>query len=394
MTSAMLAASAIPVLVVGPFAGVFVDRLNPRTIRLAATILSAFSIFALSVTSLDAFESSLAFQLVAIVATVAVASAVAQFLSPAAAVMTRDIVPAADLGVAAGASQAVSNLNLLLAPVLAAVLFAAFGPFIGMIINALSFVAAAVLVVLVRNRAEWDAHGTAGSTRKYWEEFREGVHQFRRFPVLRVIVAALMVLMIGAGMLNGLDVFFARDNLSASDREFGLIFSAQGAGMLIGSLVAPWLMSRRPVRDLIWIGLVGMGVVLLVYARLTSVIAAIGAIGVLGIFIAMLTVSVGPVMMATIPREFIGRVSALLNPILNLGNLAGLAIGGVSYSLLIGTFDREIGIVRVRPIDTIFTVSALLTVSAGIWTMYAMRGVGVEEPELGGQIREVQLKKL
>ena len=151
MTSAMLAASAIPTLIVGPLAGVFVDRLNPRTTRLVATILSAITIFALSVTSLDAVNSSLALQMGAIIAAVTLASAVAQFLAPAAAVMTRDIVPVADLGLAAGASQAISNLNMLLAPVMAAVLFASFGPFIGMVVNALSFVAAAVLVLLVRN---------------------------------------------------------------------------------------------------------------------------------------------------------------------------------------------------------------------------------------------------
>ena len=192
-------------------------------------------------------------------------------------------------------------------------------------------------------------------------------------------MTALMVLMIGAGMLNGLDVFFIKDNLSASNREFGLFFSAQGAGMLVGSVVAPWLMTKRPIHGLFWIGLVGMGAVLLVYARVTSVIAGIGAIAVLGIFIAMLTVAVGPVMMATIPREFIGRVSALLNPLLNLGNLVGLAIGGITYSFLIGSFDREFGMFRIRPIDTIFTVSALLTIAAGIWARNAMRRVGVHE---------------
>ena len=372
VTSAMLAASAIPVLLIGPFAGVFADRLNPRTIRLVATSMSAALIFGLSITAIDSVNIRLGVQIGLILGTVALASAVAQFLSPAAAVMVRDIVAQEDLGVAAGASQSVSNFNMLIAPALAALLYASFGPFIGMTINALSFVAAAGLVSFVGNRPEWQVWCSANLPGHYWSDFRAGIIEFGRYPVLRILSISLIVLMVGGGVLNGLDVFFIKDNLGASNREFGLFFSAQGAGMLLGSIVATWVLSKRPVHELIWIGLFGMGVVLLVYARLSSVIAAIGAIGILGIFIAFLTVAVGPVMMTSVPREFIGRVSSLINPLINIGSLAGLAIGGISYSLLIGSFDTDVGFFRFRPIDTLFMIAALMTIATGIWSKYAL----------------------
>ena len=372
VTSAMLGASAIPVLLIGPFAGVFADRLNPRTIRLIATSVSALLIFGLSITAVDSVEITLGVQIGLILGTVALASAVAQFLSPAASVMTRDIVAQEDLGVAAAASQSVSNFNMLIAPAAAALMYASFGPFIGMTINALSFVAAAGLVSRVGNRPEWQVRGDPDVPGNYWRELRDGVVQFGRYPILRVLSISIFALVLSAGMMGGLDIFFIKDNLGGSNRQFGLFASAQGAGMLLGSVFATWLLSKLAVHKLIWIGLLGLGVVLLIYARLGSVPLAIGAIGVLGIFVAMLNVALGPVMMQTVSREYIGRVSSLLGPIFNLGNLAGLAIGGVSYSLLIGTFDVDLVVFRFRPIDTIFTVAALMVIATAIWSKFAL----------------------
>jgi MFS family permease len=375
VTSALIAASAIPILVVGPFAGVFADRWNPRTIRLAATAVSASLIFALAATATDGAKMSPGVHITCILGVVALASATAQFLGPAASVMLREIVTLDELPIAAGASQAVSNLNLLIAPALAAVLFSTFGPFVGLVINALSFVLATVLVATVRDRPIWRSRTELPSSTGYWTDFREGIGQFRRFAVLRVIATSMTVVMVGAGMLNGLDIFFFLENLGASESQYGLIYSAQGAGMLAGSVLATQIVARRPVHELLWPALTGLGVMLLIYSRLSSVTPALIAIALLGICVSMLTVTLGPMVMTTIPREFIGRVTSLLGPMLGLGNLADLAIGGVSYSLLIGTFNLQVASMRFRPLDSIFALAAILTIATGIWVRFALERV-------------------
>jgi predicted MFS family arabinose efflux permease len=178
--------------------------------------------------------------------------------------------------------------------------------------------------------------------------------------------------MVGAGMFNGLDIFFFLDNLGASKSQYGLMYSAQGAGMLLGSVLVTMIVTKRPVHELLWMALVGLGGTLLVYSRLELVIPALITIAILGMFVAALPVALGPIIMMTIPREFIGRVTSLFNPLSSLGNLSGLALGGISYSLLIGSFDVSLASLRFRPLDTIFALSAILTIATGIWVKFAL----------------------
>jgi MFS family permease len=375
VTSALIAASAIPTLLIGPFAGVFADRWNPRTIRLLSTGASATLILGLSVTATNLVDIALGLHLAIILVVVALGSAVAQFLAPAAAVMLRDIVTLEEIPVAAGASQTVSNLNLLIAPALAALLFSTFGPFAGLFINGVSFVVATMLISTIPLRPAWRTRSGTASPTGYWIDFQDGFGQFRRFAVLRVIAIGMTVVMVGAGMMNGLDIYFFLENLGASQSQYGLMYSAQGAGMLAGSVLATWIVARRPVHDLLWMTLTGLGIILLIYSRTTSVVPALTAIAILGIFVAMLTVTLGPMVMTTVPREYVGRVTSLLNPLLNLGNLAGLAIGGISYSMLIGTFDLQVASMRFRPLDSIFAIAAIVTIVTGLWVRFALQRV-------------------
>jgi MFS family permease len=373
VTSLLIAASAIPVLLVGPFAGVLADRWNPRSMRIAASALSGLLILALATTATGAISLASGVHIGLILATVALASTVAQFLAPAAAVMLREIVTDTDLPVAAGASQTVNNLNILIAPALAATLFAAFGPFVGLLINAASFAVATLLITTVANRATWQERVTSPRPTGYWSDFRDGIGQFGQFPILRIVSVSMAVVMIGAGMLNGPGIFFVLENLGGNERHVGLITSAQGVGMLVGSAIATWVVTRLAVRDVLWIGVLGLGMGLLVYARLTSIYPAFVVIAVIGICVAMLPVTIIPLIMTSVPREYIGRVTSLLNPLLNLGSLTGLAVGGVAYSILIGSFDVSIGGMSFRPLDTIFTVAALITIVAGLYLRASFR---------------------
>lgn len=124
-TSIMLAASAIPVFIVGPVAGVFVDRWqDKRRIMIRANIVSAALILVLLIlTGLLPLPVRLALPLSArltfIVTVVLLASIVAQFFRPASSVLVRDVVPDAHLERASSLNQTSTSLALLVGPPLA-----------------------------------------------------------------------------------------------------------------------------------------------------------------------------------------------------------------------------------------------------------------------------------
>jgi Na+/melibiose symporter-like transporter len=77
----------------------------------------------------------------------------------------------------------------------------------------------------------WPAEEGGGS----WREFVEGLRfYFTHQPLLTILIAACVV-MLGAGIINMLDVFFVTRNLQAPADLYGLLGMAFGAGSIIGA---------------------------------------------------------------------------------------------------------------------------------------------------------------
>ncbi|HKG26506.1 MAG TPA: MFS transporter, partial [Thermomicrobiales bacterium] len=274
--SGLLVASTIPVLVVGPLAGVFVDRWrDKRRVMVRADLLSALLVLSLlpvtGIVHIPGIEGSLplAWQLAAIFLVVFVASAVAQFFRPAWSILLRDIVPEPERPRAIGLNQASYSLAFLVGPPLAAPLLLTFGAQWALLINAASFLASLLTLraMTVPATTEEPETATAGD---FVSEFREGLRFFRGSRVHIVVAITIMIVTFGLGALNTLDVFFVTENLGAPAKYFGILGAALGAGMLLGSIAAGVVASRLRLEDMIWGSLALIGLVVLVYARLTS----------------------------------------------------------------------------------------------------------------------------
>ena len=116
VTSGLLAASALPVLLVGPIAGTLVDRWrDKRRVLLRTNLFSAalvLSLLPVAVAPTSAFGGGAqadAIRLSLTLIVVVLASAVVQFLRPASGVLSRDIVPEADRPRAIGLSQTAAS---------------------------------------------------------------------------------------------------------------------------------------------------------------------------------------------------------------------------------------------------------------------------------------------
>lgn len=276
--SGLLVASAVPVLVVGPVAGVLVDRWrDKRRVMICADALSGLLILALipaagiaSLPSLRGDRPPIAVRFAAIFGVVCLASAVAQVLRPSSSVLLRDVVPEPQRPRAMGLNQASNSFALLIGPPLAAPLLFAFGPGLALVINAVRFFASALTVLAVRVPPRTEEAGTTPSPAGIVRELVFGLRFFGRSPVLVTIATSLVIVMLGFGALSALDVFFVTENLGASAESYGILGAAQGGGMLIGALLAGALASRLGLERTLWGALAATGLLVLGYARLTS----------------------------------------------------------------------------------------------------------------------------
>jgi MFS family permease len=360
--SGLLVASTAPILLIGPIAGVLVDRWrDKRAVMVRANLASALLVLALlpatDLVRLPGIGCSLplAWQLGTIFSVVFAVSVVGQFFGPAAAVTLRDIVPESDLARATSRNQTSTSLALLVGPPLAAPLLFAFGAQWALLIDAGSFLVAMLTAHALRLPASSEQPIAAAAEQNFVSAFLEGLRFFRRSRTLVVLAASIMIVVFGIGALNTLDVFFVTRNLGASAKYYGVLGAAEGCGMLLGSALAGMVAARVRLERMLWGSLAVGGLVIIVYARTTSLVSGALAIFLLGLVIPSVNVSIGPLMLRVTPREFVGRVSATIRPLQNASSILGMLLAGVLYGTSFRDFEAHVFGVEIGPLDAIFT---------------------------------------
>jgi MFS family permease len=114
--SGVLIAATVPVLVVGPLAGVWVDRWDRRRIMLSADVCRAVLIVSLLVVPALGHRLPLAAELGAVYAVVAAESAFSQFFNPSRLAILGLIVAPIDRPHASGILQATSSTTSIIVP--------------------------------------------------------------------------------------------------------------------------------------------------------------------------------------------------------------------------------------------------------------------------------------
>ena len=390
--SGVFIATTVPMLLIGPIAGVFVDRWSKRgtmlamdAVRAALVALLILSAGVVPLPFLPGGRLPLFWQLGVIYAVVFLLNALSQFFRPASLALTGDIVPEEAQARAMGLSQTSMSIAMILGPTLAAPIFVAFGPEWALGINALSFVASFLFIQTVS--APPAAHSAVrGERSSFWKEFGLGLGYFLRSRVLVVLSISAAIVMLGGGALNTLDYFFVTGNLHASATYFGVLQGAMGIGMILGSILAGAFAQKIGLTRTFWLSLLAMAVLITAYARLTDIWVAIAVIGVAGIGQAALNVAVGPLLLQSTPREMIGRVSSILNPLVMLATLGGAGLAGYLDSTVLRGFSTTLLGFHFGPVDTIFTAAGLIALVGALFAMIGLRGVrpAVQPPEAQG----------
>jgi MFS family permease len=368
--SGVLVAAAIPDLLIGPFAGVLVDRANKRSllirmdaIRAALITLLALLTGTLSVSWLPVPPP--AWQLGGLYAAVFLAGVCAQFFGPARMAMIGHVVPEARRAQAAGLSQTTSSIAIIVGPVVAVPIFFAVGAGAALLANAGSFCISMILIAATSPNAA-RAHEHEPGVSSFLTELGEGLRFFAGDRVLVTLLISVMLVMLGAGCINALDIFFLRQNLHASTQLFGLLNGVAGLGLLVGAVACSLFAARIGIARLFWIGLVSLGLLVLVYARLTSFAPAVAIIFLIGIPNAAVNVVIGPLLLRVTPQHLVGRVAAVINPAITFAALISTACAGLLVSTVLKGFHAVVLGMHWGPIDLVFSWTGIAVIAAGL----------------------------
>ncbi|MCX4683837.1 MFS transporter [Kitasatospora purpeofusca] len=391
--SGVVLATSAAVMFVGPFAGVFVDRWDKRATMLGTEVLRGGLVAVLTVVAfVPTRELPAGAWLALIYVIVLVLNAAGQFFTPARfSIIAELVTDEADRARAAGIAQATAQTAWIIGPPLAAPLLFAVGLQWALLFNALSYLVSYIAISSADLRPVNPARTapTAPRTGKgaerpdkaaerpgLFKDFAEGLRFFARNRFLVALLVLTVIGQLGMGALSTLNIFFATRNLHVSAESYGYLGMALGIGGIAGALAAgrvvQWIGARRTT----WIGLMASGALLVLYSRQTGFPAAVTLLFVFVVPITMLNTAMAPLLLAATPQEFRGRVISVFYPVTRLAAMLTAVLSGWLAGSGLRDFSGSVAGLRFGPIDTIFAVSGLVVVLAGV---YARLGLPASE---------------
>jgi MFS family permease len=243
------------------------------------------------------------------------------------------LVPADDLVTANGWIMATNSAGQVLGPVLAGVLLAVVPVANLLFVDSASFLVSALALLAIRgsfNTGDPPTDEGAEAASRLRTTFRgvaEGLRYVLGNPVLRTISLMMAIINFVSASQGAQLVLFAKDELSATDTEVGILYGAGSAGVVLVGLVAGRIRRRlsfavSALGALVVSGfaLAAMGLVLWYPATLVLWAAASG-------FGMLLNINTGALRQAIVPPHMFGRVISIAGVLawsaIPLGALAG-----------------------------------------------------------------------
>jgi MFS family permease len=387
VSGVMLAAGAA-ILLIGPLAGVFVDRWNRRSTMLGTEVVRGAlvslltALFFVPVHALPVWA-----WLTAVYLAVFALNAAGQFFGPARFATIGSVVPGKeDRARAAGIGQATSATVSMLGPPLAAPLLFTAGPQWALLFDAATYAVSYFAIRSIRADPESrggqqaSAHSRLGRRPGLWGEFTDGLRLFvgRRLLVAVLLVALVSQLSIGA--LNALNVFFVTRNLHVPGSMYGYLATAVGIGTIVGALCGGRVMRHLGMRVTVSAGALLGGMFIILYSRQSVFVVGLALFFLLAVPFGVMNTALTPLLLGAVPKEYIGRMMAVFNPVQQLGSMLSVAAAGWIAGSVLRNFSGTFAGLRFGSIDVIFAGSGVLMIAAGGCAAFAFRP-GVMQPE-------------
>ena len=375
--------AALPAFTVAPIAGVLVDSWdNKRKTMLSmhlcgiALVLLLFPLTGLvPLPLLTSGQLPVWWRLAAIYAVALLIGTMAQFFNPAELALLSDIVEEPERTRATGLHSLMLNLATLLGPSVGAFLYFTVGVQSVLLLNMLSFAIAFFAILAIRtppHSTSADGQVQAPADSGFWHNLLEGLRFFKSSRVLVMLIVSGVLLEFGGTIRNTLGVFFVVQNLHANASLYGLLGTAFGAGLIVGAAVSGYVTQRIGYARIYWSAAIALGLLMLVYARLTSYTPALVLMFLQGLLNSGTEVIMIAFVVQVAPRDFVGRVLAVFTLAYGLIWLISTLLAGYLASDVLRGLHVVFLSMVFGPIDTIFTAVGLLTIAGGLYAMVAL----------------------
>lgn len=297
----LVALETLPGALAAPLAGAVVDRFDKRAVMIASDLVRMLLMLAV-----------LAHPTVGVIYLMAALhSVLTAFFEPAKLASIPHVVGPKELLRANGLDKSASNLTLILGPVVGAELLLGLGLSATLIIDALTFLLSAALLLGVNIRQDVKPNAWP-SPRAALRELGGGWAYLARHRLALHLNLLLFTALVCTGLWTPLAPGFIREHLGGSEAVLGWQFGAFGLGAALGGLWAPRVAERLGAGPTLFLGFLAEGAMLFVYGLVPQLAASTLIIFVWGNVVSLALVPFYSILQEVVEEGCQGRVFAVV----------------------------------------------------------------------------------
>jgi len=326
----LISFTIIPVFLIGPIAGAWVDRLNKRNVMMISDLLRGILILTIPFFILSK-------QIAPIYLAIFLAFSISRFFIPSKMAIIPELVSKDKLLVAntlADTTHMVGNvLGLVVAGILVNIRF--IGAIGGFYIDAATFFISAMLIAMMVHKEtvthvalDLKVAGQAleNSIRKsIFDEIKEGIRYLRQYDEMHFIVYVFFLLMAGLGAISCVVIVFIQESFGTATLDLGIIGLFLVSGLLLGALIYGRLGQRFKKKKAILTSFVTTGISVMLFAffvsRYPNVLVSGLLSGLIGMAASPIMTSLNTLTHETMPEEARGRTFSSLEAVIHLAFL-------------------------------------------------------------------------
>ncbi|MDO8489316.1 MAG: MFS transporter [Candidatus Omnitrophota bacterium] len=330
----ILSFTIIPVFLIGPLAGVYVDRWDRRRTMYICDFMRSLLVLAIP---LFLFYSK---NLAPIYLIIFIAFSIGRFFVPAKLSIIPDLVDNKDLLIANSLINTSGMIAAVLGFGISGVLVEKLGAKSGFYLNSLTFLVSGAFIFFISKKftvqtsLEDVGKEIVEVIRKsVFQEVKEGVLYFIQKKDIRFTAGIIFALWSALGSVYVVIIVFVQKTLHSATKDLGLLVMFLGIGLFLGSLVYGKFGQRISHYKIIFVSLVFSGIMLMIFALgiyyfPVFMLAALLALC-LGLIVSPIMIASNTIIHNVSDNEMLGKIFSSLEIVMHLGFLLFMFISSM-----------------------------------------------------------------
>ncbi len=252
LISVVLICSYLPQFIMGPIAGVVVDRINRKTVLIVSDVLRGILVLGYLFISPNTLW-------IIFLIEVTVFSIASFFLSAKAAMIPNITKSASELINANALSQTTWGLMLIVGALLAGVVVSNFGFHFAVVFNSMTFLLSSYFVWKIHyeepgqtEESVKDISDNKSIFKKTWNDIITGLSYIKNDRYITALILIKPGWAIGGGAVLVLHIVFAKEVFFGGSDGIGIMYMSRGLGVLLGSFLGQWMFRKYKHINVMW----------------------------------------------------------------------------------------------------------------------------------------------